>query len=539
MKFSPISQHSASRKGRLLLALTSVLLCGTALAQERGGTLTVGLSYDIDTLNVYSTGYLGDVQATVVEGLLAPDRNANYVPVLATTVPTIKNGGIKVSADGKQMSITYKLRRNVKWSDGAPFTSADVKFTWEAIKNPKFIAESKDGSEDVSSIDTPDPYTAVVNYKRVAPDYASTLFTFGIFPKHALEGKDLNTDVYNEKPLGTGPFKVKEFRRGQYVIVERNPLYWRKDNKGVQLPYLDQIVFKIIPDANTLVTQLKSGEIQMTPSVPYAQVTQLDALPNMNIVKNNVLSWQHLDFNFKGPEALRDLNVRQAFAYAVNKSAISKALGGFPKPIDTVVVPVFSASNRNVVKYPYNPTKAKALLDAAGYKPGPDGIRVKNGQRMSYKILVQAGRANDEIAQQVIISSLKAVGIELQPDNKTGVAFREARYKGGYDVFYSGWITSADPVYSVFFKTGGVNNGQGFSNPKIDAFLDRAENTLDPAVQKSALMDFQAELMKVLPTIPITTNLSVIAVTNKLGNFVPNPTNMTNFVNTSSWYLKK
>ncbi|WP_019011516.1 peptide ABC transporter substrate-binding protein [Deinococcus aquatilis] len=539
MKFTPISQHSASRKGRLLLALTSVLLCGTALAQERGGTLTVGLSYDIDTLNVYSTGYLGDVQATVVEGLLAPDRNANYVPVLATTVPTIKNGGIKVSADGKQMSITYKLRRNVKWSDGTPFTSADVKFTWEAIKNPKFIAESKDGSEDVSSIDTPDPYTAVVNYKRVAPDYASTLFTFGIFPKHALEGKDLNTDVYNEKPLGTGPFKVKEFRRGQYVIMERNPLYWRKDSKGVQLPYLDQIVFKIIPDANTLVTQLKSGEIQMTPSVPYAQVTQLDALPNMNIVKNNVLSWQHLDFNFKGPEALRDLNVRQAFAYAINKSAISKALGGFPKPIDTVVVPVFSASNRNVVKYPYNPTKAKALLDAAGYKPGPDGIRVKNGQRMSYKILVQAGRANDEIAQQVIISSLKAVGIELQPDNKTGVAFREARYKGGYDVFYSGWITSADPVYSVFFKTGGVNNGQGFSNPKIDALLNRAENTLDPAVQKSALMDFQAELMKVLPTIPITTNLSVIAVTNKLGNFVPNPTNMTNFVNTSSWYLKK
>ncbi|MDB5045648.1 MAG: transporter, substrate binding protein [Deinococcus sp.] len=539
MKLSPISQHSVSRKGRLLLALTSILLCGTALAQERGGTLTVGLSYDIDTLNVYSTGYLGDVQATVVEGLLAPDKNANYVPVLATTVPTIKNGGIKLSADGKQMSITYKLRRNVKWSDGAPFTSADVKFTWEAIKNPKFIAESKDGSEDVSSIDTPDPYTAVVNYKRVAPDYASTLFTFGIFPKHALEGKDLNTDVYNEKPLGTGPFKVKEFRRGQYVIVERNPLYWRKDSKGVQLPYLDQIVFKIIPDANTLVTQLKSGEIQMTPSVPYAQVTQLDALPNMNIVKNNVLSWQHLDFNFKGPEALRDLNVRQAFAYAINKSAISKALGGFPKPIDTVVVPVFSASNRNVTKYPYNPTKAKALLDAAGYKPGPDGIRVKNGQRMSYKILVQAGRANDEVAQQVIISSLKAVGIELQPDNKTGVAFREARYKGGYDVFYSGWITSADPVYSVFFKTGGVNNGQGFSNPRIDTLLDRAENTLDPAVQKSALMEFQAELTKVLPTIPITTNLSVIAVTNKLGNFVPNPTNMTNFVNTSSWYLKK
>jgi peptide/nickel transport system substrate-binding protein len=538
MTLTQIAQHSVSRKSRLLLAMTAILLSGTAAAQQRGGTLTVGLGYDIDTLNVYSTGYLGDVQATVVEGLLAPDKNANYVPVLATVVPTLANGGIKISPDGKTMSITYKLRRNVKWSDGKPFTSADVKFTWEAVKNPKFIAESKDGTEDIASISTPDPYTAVVNYKRVAPDYASTLFTFGILPQHALSGKDLNTDVYNEKPLGTGPFKVKEFKRGQYVVVERNPLYWRKDSKGVQLPYLDQIIFKIIPDSNTMVTQLKSGEIQLSSSVPYAQVKQLDAVPGINIVRNNVLSWQHLDFNFKGPQAFRDLRVRQAFAHAINKSAISMALGGYPIPIDTVVVPVFSYSNKNVVKYPYDPRKAMALLDAAGYRMGPDGVRVKDGQRMSYKLLVQAGRANDEIAQQVIISSLKAVGIEVVPDNKTGVAFREARYDGKYDLFYSGWITSADPVYSVFFGTKGVNNGQGFSNATIDSLLARAENTLDPAVNRKALMDFQAELMKQVPTIPITTNVSIIAVTNKLGGFVPNPTNMTNFVNTSGWYMK-
>ena len=538
MTLTQIAQHSVSRKSRLLLAMTAILLSGTAAAQQRGGTLTVGLGYDIDTLNVYSTGYLGDVQATVVDGLLAPDKNANYVPVLATVVPTLANGGIKISPDGKTMSITYKLRRNVKWSDGKPFTSADVKFTWEAVKNPKFIAESKDGTEDIASISTPDPYTAVVNYKRVAPDYASTLFTFGILPQHALSGKDLNTDVYNEKPLGTGPFKVKEFKRGQYVVVERNPLYWRKDSKGVKLPYLDQIIFKIIPDSNTMVTQLKSGEIQLSSSVPYAQVKQLDAVPGINIVRNNVLSWQHLDFNFKGPQAFRDLRVRQAFAHAINKSAISMALGGYPIPIDTVVVPVFSYSNKNVVKYPYDPRKAMALLDAAGYRMGPDGVRVKDGQRMSYKLLVQAGRANDEIAQQVIISSLKAVGIEVVPDNKTGVAFREARYDGKYDLFYSGWITSADPVYSVFFGTKGVNNGQGFSNATIDSLLARAENTLDPAVNRKALMDFQAELMKQVPTIPITTNVSIIAVTNKLGGFVPNPTNMTNFVNTSGWYMK-
>ncbi|MPY67902.1 peptide ABC transporter substrate-binding protein [Deinococcus sp. SDU3-2] len=510
-----------------------------AAAQQRGGTLTVGLSYDIDTLNVYSTGFLHDAVAPVIEGLLAPDKNAKYVPVLAREVPTVRNGGIKVAADGKTMVITYKLRPNVKWHDGKPFTSADVKFTWEAVKNPKFIAESKSGTEDISRIETPDPLTAVVYYKRVAPDFASTLFTFGILPRHALIGKDLNTDVYNTKPLGTGPFIVKEFRRGQYVALVRNPNYWRKDAKGQSLPYLDAMNFKIIPDSNTLVAQLRSGEVQMAYNVPYAQVKQLDALAGMKVVQNKVLSWQHLDFNFKGPAALRDIAVRQAFAHAINRGAISKALGGYPQVIDSVVVPVFDTYNRNVPRYPYSVTRANAILDAAGYRRGADGIRAKNGQRLSFRIMVQAGRANDEVAQQVIIANLKAVGIELKPDNKSGVAFREARYNGSYDIWYGGWITSADPVYSVFFGSKGVNNGQAYSNPRIDQLLTRAESTLDATAQRTALLAFQTELMKDLPSLPLTTNISMIAVTDKLVNFVPNPTNMTNFVDVAEWYLRR
>lgn len=530
--------HSTGQKLTVTLLSAAILLGGMSQAQQRGGTLTVGLGYDIDTLNVYSTGYLGDVQAAVVEGLLAPDSRARYVPVLATRVPTVANGGIKIAPDNKSMVVTYKLRPGVKWSDGQPFTSADVKFTWDAVKDPKFIAESKDGSDDISSIDTPDPLTVIVNYKRVAPDFASTLFTFGIFPKHTLEGKDLNTDTYNVMPLGTGPFKVTEFKRGQYVILDRNPYYWRKDKAGVQLPYLDKMIFKIIPDSNTMVTQLRSGEVQLAYGVPYSQVPNLANQPGLNIVKNSVLSWQHLDFNLKGPAALQDVNVRKAFAYAINKSTISKALGGYPTPIDTVVVPVFSYSNKLVPTYPYNLNKAKALLDAAGYVPGPDGIRAKNGQKLSFRIMVQAGRSPDEDAEQVIIASLKAIGVELKPDNKSGVAFRDARYKGGYDLFYSGWITAADPTYSVFFGTKGVNNGQGYSNPKVDALLATAESTLDPSARGNALRQFQTLLMTDVPTIPITTNPSMIAVTEKLGGFVPNPTNMTNFVNTSGWYLK-
>jgi peptide/nickel transport system substrate-binding protein len=177
------------------LGAESIPFATIAKAQARGGTLTVGLTYDVDTLNVYSTGFLGDVEAAVVEGLLAPDSQAKYVPVLALEVPTLANGGIKL-ADGK-MRIAYKLRPGVTWHDGKPFTSADVKFTWEAVKDPKFTAESKDGTAEVASIETPDDLNVIVNYSRVAPNFASTLFTFGFRPKHALEGRAHNTDAYN------------------------------------------------------------------------------------------------------------------------------------------------------------------------------------------------------------------------------------------------------------------------------------------------------------------------------------------------------
>ena len=169
---------------------------------------------------------------------------------------------------------------------------------------------------------------------------------------------------------------------------------------------------------------------------------------------------------------------------------------------------------------------------------GGDGVREKDGERLSYAFMVQAGRADDELAQQVIIAQLKAIGIEATANNQTGVAYREARYNGGYDLIYGRWITSADPVYLVFWGTGGANNGQGYSNPELDAAFAEFENTLDPAVRKEAASKFQNILAEDLPTISLTTNVALIAKTTALKNFVPNPTNMTNFVDTAAWYME-
>jgi len=528
------------------VVLQGLLAGGTALAtmrvlpahaQQVGGTLNVGLTYELDTMNTYSTGFLADCQHTVIEGLIAPDTDAKYVPVLAKEVPTLDNGGIVLSEDGTKMTITYHLNEGVKWHDGAPFTSADVKFTWEAVKDPNFIAESKDGTQDIDSIDTPDDYTVICNYNTVKPNFASTLFTFGIMPKHLLEGTDLNTSSYNETPVGTGPFKVSEFVRGQYIVCDRFEDYWQKAENGDALPYIERLVFRIVTDSNTLITQLQSGELDMAVSVPYGRASQLDGVDRLEIVVGPQLSWGHLDFNFRNP-ILADLTVRKAIAHAVNRETLIRVQGGFPKPIKSLVLPIFELYDDATPEYAYDPAAANALLDEAGYTKGGDGIREKDGTRLSFAFVVQAGRADDENVQQVIIAQLKEIGIEATADNKTGVAYREARYSGGYDMLYGRWITSADPVYSTFYGTEGENNGQGYGNPELDAAFERLENTLDAAERKAAASDMQRIIAEDLPAIPLFQGVSVIAKPKTLMNFVPNPTNMTNFVDTKKWYLE-
>ena len=526
-------------RGALGFGIAGLLgLPAHAATGVRGGTLTAGLPYDKDTLNPYATGFLGDVEATVFEGLLAPNEKLEFVPVLATEVPSTANGGIVLAPDGKTMTITYKLRPGVKWADGAPFTSADIRFTWEAVKDPAFIGESKDGTQDVIGIDTPDPLTAVIRYNTVTPNFASTLFSVGVFPEHILHGRSLNTDPWWNAPFGTGPFMVKEFHRGDYVLAERNPNYWRRDASGAQLPYLDRILFKMMPNQNVLVTQLKAGEIKIAYTVPYSAAPELKRMPEMEIIPNPILSWQYVAFNFKGPASLRDVRVRQAIAHAINKSTISRALGGYPIPLRSVVLPSLWYYDPDSPNYPFDAAAAKALLDQAGYTPGPDGIRANGGERLSYRFVCQAGLTADEIAQEVIIANLKAVGIEAKADNKTGVAFMEARYKHGYDLLYGRWLTPSTVNYSVFYASKGPNNGMGYSNPELDAVLQKVEHTLDMNARRALFKDFQRIMGTDLPVIPTTSNVNLVAVTKQLRNFITNPTNRTDFINTSSWYLQ-
>ncbi len=512
-----------------------------AAAPIRGGTLTVGLPYDIDTLNVYSTAELGDVEAAVVEGLLVPDEHARYIPVLATEVPTLENGGIQLTQDGTAMRVVYHLRPGVKWHDGADFTSADVKFTWETVRDPHFLAESKDGSQDVASIETPDDLTVVVNYRAISPAFASTLFTFGILPRHLLEGHDLNHDPYNQKPVGTGPFKVSEFRRGQYVVLDRNPFYWRRDERGSRLPYIDRVIFKIIASSNTLGVLIRAGDVLLAPRIPYMLAKQLQGAPNIELVSGPSLGWVHLDFGLKSESRLRDPVLRRAIAQAINRAALVKAAGGYPQAIHSPIVPLLEAlydSSPAASAPDYDPDAANQALDAAGYRRDADGYRSKNGVPLQFWITTRSGEIDGEIGEQIIMAELKAVGIRVAADNKSGIAYREARYHGDFDLLYSRWVTAADPVYSVFYGSHGPLNGQGYASAELDAALARMETSIEPTARRAAAGEVQRILARDLPAVPLVNMVSIAAKSRRLKNFVTNPTNMTDFIGIARWYLQ-
>ena len=232
-----------------LAAMLTVLCCSAAFAEEtprKGGELVVAMSFEPDTMNVYATHLMGDIQAMVVEGLLVPNGDMEYEPVLATEVPTVENGGIVMNDDGT-MDITYHLVDNVYWHCGEKFTSHDVLVTWQALHDEAWDCESKDGVYDIDSIECPDDLTVVCHYNTVTPDFAQTLFTFGIMPAHDIEGADMNdpNNAYNSSPCGTGPYKFVEWNVGENIKLTRNENYWREG------AYMDGVTILFVPDENT------------------------------------------------------------------------------------------------------------------------------------------------------------------------------------------------------------------------------------------------------------------------------------------------
>jgi peptide/nickel transport system substrate-binding protein len=471
----------------------------------RGGTLVFAIWQEPTTLAyIYANQTVaGVVNETVVEGLLNTDTDGNYYPVLAKAVPTLANGGVAISADGKTMDVTYDLLEGVKWSDGEPFTSADVKFTWETyLKDPKVV--TTEGYSSIASIDTPTDTKVVIHYKVVYGPYATRFG--GIIPKHLLQNvPDISKSDFNQKPIGTGPFKVTEFVSADHITVERSPNY-RKAGK----PLLDKIIFRSVPSREVAVAQLQAGEVDGMWNLLEAQIPDLKKDANIKIVQTPSPSVERIEMNLVKPAdpiadpkvphpVLGDLSVRRALLLATPKQQlIDKLLFGAAKPGSSPVSQGW-ASPKGLAQESYDPAKAKQLLDQAGWVPGTDGIRSKSGVRASLTIATTTGDKVREQVEQILADEWKAIGIELSIKNQPSAVLLSGSYsagdprkKGDIDMWMYASSPGIDPHQTVNqrYTSGNIptaaNNGAGqnytrFSNADVDRLVADAGSTVDLA----------------------------------------------------------
>jgi peptide/nickel transport system substrate-binding protein len=278
------------------------------------------------------------------------DRN-QLIPELATVVPTARNGGI--SDDG--LTVTYHLRRGVKWQDGAPFSADDVIYSWRQVLNPKNDVQSRVGYDDVAGIQKLDAHTIIIRLKKPFAPFVETFFapadaTYCILPQHLLVAySDLNELAFNNLPIGTGPFRVAANEKDIEIRLVANRSYWRGP------PHLKQVIFKIIPDDDTILTQFRTHEVDLRIAAPVRQALTLADQPGLSVYQVPFTSFEFLGFNTER-EVVSDPQVRAALHYATDVQRMAKALtyGRFLAATSDQP-PVLGVYDAQARRYPYDP----------------------------------------------------------------------------------------------------------------------------------------------------------------------------------------
>jgi peptide/nickel transport system substrate-binding protein len=500
--------------------------------------LIVGYDREPDTLNRFSTHILEDIQTCIVEGLTTTDEEMRVVPLLATDVPTIENGGVRLRADGG-MDVTWKLRPGVTWHDGKPFTSADVQFTVDAINSPRYNPESTDGFDRITSVDTPDPLTAVVHYKEIYAPY-DIQFIRGALPKHVLEGRDIDrAQDYNRNPLGTGPYRVVEWKAGEYILLERVPHYWRGD----QYPKIRRLLFKFIPNTNTRINQLKSGEVHVVALVPWDKYREISGLPSIVVAKTPGNAYEHVTLNEKQFPPFADVRVRRALISALDRQLFVRTiLDGLAPVADGPIQPVSWAFSNRITRYPFDPAKARALLDEAGWKAGADGIREKAGKRLAFTLITQAGYAIREDMAQAIEREWRDVGVDASVALQDGTAISSIWFEGRFDAMLHWWQMPSDPELTTFFAADRTppagRNINYFRDDELTRLLYASDRTVDRTTRRALLERAQAIISEAVPEIPLYNVTRLDAMPAGLANFKGNPTNTGIFWNVHEWEIK-
>ncbi|NOY44312.1 MAG: ABC transporter substrate-binding protein [Deltaproteobacteria bacterium] len=447
-----------------IVSLAVALLAAGATGCRTGpepAAFRVGIESTPTTLDPrYAAGaHAVRILPLLFHGLLKADPSGRLVPDLAVTWQ-----------QPDERTHVLRLRQGVRFHDGSELTARDVVATYRYVADPAHGCPASGALEPLRSVEAPDPYTVVFRLKRVYVSFPS-LLTLGILPQGLANRKDLGDRV-----VGTGPYRLAAFRPGEEIVLEAFPEHFEGP------PSLERIRFRIIPNATTRLLEIRSGGLDLLQNaVPPYSVRFLRRDPNLQVIVSPGTSYQYIGFNCEDP-ILKDVRVRRAIAYAVDRQALIRfALDGLARPATTLFPPEHWAHNPDVPTYPYDPDRARRLLDEAGY-PDPDGPGPAVRFRLSYK--TSTDKTANEVAR-VIAEQLGRVGIGVEVRSfEWGTFFSDVK-RGDFQLMSLRWIGLRDPdVFHYLFHSAsvpprGANRGR-YRNPQVDAWIDESRRTPDP-----------------------------------------------------------
>ncbi|HEY6485725.1 MAG TPA: peptide ABC transporter substrate-binding protein [Candidatus Cybelea sp.] len=524
-------------KPRLFVVASLALLVGAAAcsrpsppsAGERNawtipGVVRLGEDEEPDGLNLM---YAHTAASDAISGLLYSfilryDAQGDYVPDLATRVPTLRNGDI--SRDGRQ--IVVHLRKGVVWADGAPLTAADWLFTYRLVRDPQTAVKSTYGWDEIASASAPNPYTIVIRLRRASVRVLGILAMGGAgyppLPLHLLAKiADLRQSGYNEHPLSSGPYVLKAWNHGSSLTFTPNPRYFRG------APKLKEVIWKVIPDVNTLLNELATHEVDVYPSVNANNVARLSTIRGIAVTHRLSANWRHLGINLSRPQLL-DARVRRAIAEGVDWARIEHDV--FHDLDRLAISDIFPQSwaAPKLPAYRYDPGDAKRLLEQAGWRPGLDGILVKGPLAMRLTIYATTGHQENTESQVLIQAMLRKIGIEIEVRNYPGsylFAQNGPLYTGRYDLEWSIETNGPDPDNSgnwagAFIPPRGANTSW-LNDPIVNATSLAAASTFDENARKALYQREEERIRYVVPAVFFSWQTDYTAMNADLKNYVP------------------
>jgi len=492
------------------------------------GDLRIGITQFPSTLNPHIDAMVAKsyVLAMAMRPVTAYDADWQLVCLLCTELPTLENGGAKLEPlpDGKQgIAVTYHIQPAATWGDGTPVTSADMVFTWQVGKHPKSGVSGFEAFRRILDVEVIDDKTFVLHIDRVTFDYNAA--GIDLLPAHierpifeADPETYRNRTAYDTDPtnpgLYFGPYRIVEVVSGARIVLERNPTWWGPK------PAFDRITVRVVENTAALEANLLSGAIDMIAGELGLTLDQALAFEKRHgddyqVIYKPGLTYEHLDLNLDN-SILADRRVRHAFILALDREAISQRLFDGRQPVaDASVSPLDWVYDPDVPKYRYDPARAAALLDAAGWSHVEKGVRHDaEGRPLTLELMTTAGNRSRELVEQVIQSQWKQVGIDVRIRNEPArVFFGETVTKRKFTgAAMFAWLSSPESVprttlYSDQIPTAANNwggqNYTGFKNAEMDSLIDAIEVELDRKKRKALWYRLQRLYAEELPVIPL------------------------------------